>query len=73
MKSNSIYSVERLPNGLIKVFSYASKLYSCFNPDGTFRHGDLYPPMQASVGDCLTQTTLNETLAWLERDERAKA
>lgn len=35
------YSVEKLPNGLTRLFSRASKLVACFNPDGTFRHGDL--------------------------------
>ncbi|MDQ3651560.1 MAG: hypothetical protein M3458_15060 [Acidobacteriota bacterium] len=39
--SSPNYAVEKLPNGLTRVFSRASKLVACFNPDGTFRHGDL--------------------------------
>jgi len=36
------YRVERLPNGLIRVFDQASKLSACYHADGTYRHGDLY-------------------------------
>lgn len=35
------YCVERLPNGLIRVFDLASKLAGCYHADGTYRHGDL--------------------------------
>jgi len=35
------YRVERLPNGLIRVFDLASKLAGCYHADGTYRHGDL--------------------------------
>ncbi len=35
------YRVERLPNGLIRVFDQASKLSACYHADGTYRHGDL--------------------------------
>jgi len=35
------YRIERLPNGLIRVFDLASKLSACYHADGTYRHGDL--------------------------------
>jgi len=35
------YRVERLPNGLIRVFDLASNLSACYHADGTYRHGDL--------------------------------
>jgi hypothetical protein len=38
---NNRYRVERLPNGLIRVFDLASKLSACYHADGTYRHGDL--------------------------------
>lgn len=60
------YSVERLPNGLIRGFSRASKLSSCFNPDGTFRHGDLRPSLRVSNGVSAERITLADTLRWLD-------
>src|SRR3712207_9173296 len=60
------YSVERLPNGLTRVFSRASKLVACFNPDGTFRHGDLGVPRSVSAEGSLDYLTLDETLCWLD-------
>ena len=38
---NQRYSVERLPNGLIRVFDRASKLSACYYADGSYAHGDL--------------------------------
>src|SRR6266540_2613542 len=35
------YRVERLPNGMIRVFDLASKLAGCYHADGTYRHGAL--------------------------------
>jgi len=74
---HSSYSVKRLPNGLIQVFSRASKLSSCFNPDGSYRHGDLYPPVQFSGGAGMNQITLDDTVRWLDeldnRDEIARS
>ncbi len=35
------YRIERLPNGLIRVFCLTSKLAGCYHADGTYRHGDL--------------------------------
>ena len=74
---HSSYSVERLPNGLIRVFSRDSKLSSCFNPDGTYRHGDLRPPIRFSDGIDAEQVTLDDTLLWLDelyrRDEIAQS
>ena len=43
------YRVERLPNGLIRVFDLASKLASCFHADGTYRHGDLHAATVAEL------------------------
>jgi hypothetical protein len=48
------YRVEQLPNGLIRVFDYASKLSACYNADGTYRHGDLRnPTLTELIGDDL--------------------
>ena len=51
------YHVEQLPNGLIRVFDFASKLSACYHADGTYRHGDLRTPtldeLLAADGDCL--------------------
>ena len=38
---NDRYRIERLPNGLIRVFDLVSKLAGCYHADGTYRHGDL--------------------------------
>lgn len=38
---NNRYSVERLQNGLIRVFDRASKLSACYHADGSYAHGDL--------------------------------
>jgi len=37
----SRYAVERLPNGLIRVFDRASQLRGCYREDGSYVHGDL--------------------------------
>jgi len=47
---NDRYRVERLPNGLIRVFDLASKLAGCYHADGTYRHGDLRAAM---IGELL--------------------
>ncbi len=65
LNQHSSYSIEHLPNGLIRVFSRASKLSSCFNPDGTYRHGDLRPPLFVLDGKIMEQITLDDTLRWL--------
>ena len=74
---HSSYSVKRLPNGLIQVFSRASKLSSGFNPDGSYRHGDLRPPPFFPDGKIMEQITLDDTLRWLDkldnRDEIARS
>ncbi len=36
--------IERLPNGLLRVFDLASKLSACYAPDGAYAHGDLCAP-----------------------------
>jgi hypothetical protein len=57
------YSVEQLPNGLIRVFDYASKLSVCYNADGTYRHGDLRSPTLADlIGDDLPSRITVEPL-----------
>jgi hypothetical protein len=57
------YSVEHMPNGLIRVFDYASKLSVCYNADGTYRHGDLRSPTLAElIGDDLPSRTTEEPL-----------
>jgi len=62
----SIYSVEQLPNGLMRVFSRASKLTACFNSDGTFRHGDL-GVLRSVIGEGSSDyLTLEETLCCLD-------
>jgi hypothetical protein len=53
------YRVERLPNGLIRVFDLASKLSACYQADGTYRHGDL------------RATTIAELLGVAARDKTA--
>lgn len=73
MNQHSGYSVERLPNGLIRVFSRGSKLSSCFNPDGTYRHGDLRPPRFVLDGKIMEQITLDNTLRWLNELDRRDA
>jgi len=60
------YSVEKLPNGLTRVLCRASKLVACFNPDGTFRHGDLGVPRSATAEGSFDYLTLDETLCWLD-------
>jgi hypothetical protein len=52
---NDRYRVERLPNGLIRVFDLASKLAGCYYADGTYRHGDL---RAATLGDLLAGVAL---------------
>lgn len=64
--SSSNYSVERLPNGLTRVFCRASKLVACFDSDGTFRHGDLGRWRGTSNGDGSDYLTLDETLEWTD-------
>ena len=57
------YSVEQLPNGLIRVFDLASKLSACYNADGTYRHGDLHTPTLAElIGDDLPSRITVEAL-----------
>jgi len=77
MNQCSSYSIERLPNALVRVFSRASKLSSCFNPDGSYRHGDLRPPPFFPDGKIMEQITLDDTLHWLNeldrRDEIARS
>lgn len=70
MKRHSSFFVERLPNGLFRVFSRASKLSSCFNPDGTYRHGDLHPPINFLGSTDAEQVTLSDTLLWLDELDR---
>lgn len=60
------YSVEWLLNGLIRVFCRASKLTACFNPDGTFRHGDLGHRRWISEEGRSDYLTLEETLSRLD-------
>jgi hypothetical protein len=55
---NNRYRVERLPNGLIRVFDLASKLSACYHADGTYRHGDL----RAATLDELLAAAENEYL-----------
>lgn len=38
------YRLERLSNGLLRVFDRASKLSACYAPDGAYAHGDLRAP-----------------------------
>lgn len=35
------HRIERLPNGLIRVFDRASQLVACYHADGAYAHGDL--------------------------------
>ena len=60
------YSVEKLPNGLTRVFSRASKLVACFNPDSTYRHGDLGVWRGVSEAGISDYLTLDETLCRLD-------
>ncbi|MBA3716045.1 MAG: hypothetical protein H0W76_26955 [Pyrinomonadaceae bacterium] len=69
----SIYSVEQLPNGLMRVFSRASKLVACFNSDGTYRHGDLGILRSVSEAGSSDYLTLEETLCWLDEHHRNDA
>jgi len=69
----SIYSVEQLPNGLMRVFSRASKLVACFNSDGTSRHGDLGILRSVSEAGSRDYLTLEETLCWLDELHRKEA
>ncbi len=34
------YSLEKLPNGLYRLFNYACQWHGVYNPDGSFRHGN---------------------------------
>ena len=67
------YSVERLPNGLTRVFSRASKLVACFNSDGTYRHGDLGILRSVSEAGSRDYLTLEETLCRLDELHRNDA
>jgi hypothetical protein len=53
MKTNDYY-IERMDNGLIRLFSYYSGLSAYFNPDGTHRHG------------CYTSAFAQAVAAWLD-------
>ena len=69
----SIYSVEKLPNGLTRVFSRASKLVACFNSDGTYRQGDL-GVLRSVIGEGSSDyLTLKVTLCWLDEHHRNDA
>ena len=67
------YSIEKLPNGLTRVFCRASKLIACFNPDGTFRHGDLGVPRSITEEGSSDYLTLDETLCWLDELHQKEA
>lgn len=54
------YRVDYLPNGLIRVFEYATKSTTCFHGDGSYRHG----PMRAA--------TLADLLRTLDNQERIR-
>ena len=61
---NDRYRIERLPNGLIRVFDLASKLSACYHADGTEWHGDLRAATLAELlgdeerdGWCVEQPT----------------
>ena len=69
----SDYLVEKLQNGLTRVFCRASKLVACFNPDGTYRHGDLGIPRWISEEERYDHLTLDETLCWLDERDRKEA
>ena len=69
----SDYLVEKLQNGLTRVFCRASKLVACFNPDGTFRHGDLGVPRSITEEGSSDYLTLDETLCWLDELHRKEA
>jgi len=47
------YQIERLPNGLIRVFCLKSKLKGCYNADGSHAFGDLYAPSLSELIDKL--------------------
>ena len=67
------YSVEKLPNGLTRVFSRASKLTACFNSDGTDRQGDL-GVLRRVIGEGSSDyLTLDETLCRLDELHRKEA
>lgn len=63
--SSSNYLVEKLPNGLMRVLCRASLLTACFNPGGTFRHGDL-GKLRSTPGGGPDWLTLDETLCRLD-------
>lgn len=69
----SDYSVEKLPNGLTRVFCRATKLTACFNPDGTFRHGGLGVLRGVSEEGSSDYLTLDETLCWLDQLHQKEA
>ncbi len=69
----SDYSVEKLPNGLTRVFCRATKLIACFNPDGTYRHGGLGVLRGISEVGSSDYLTLDETLCWLDELHRKEA
>ncbi len=70
---SSNYSVEKLPNGLTRVCSRASKLIACFNPDSTFKHGDLGVPRSITKEGSSDYLTLDETLCWSDERHRKEA
>ncbi len=67
------YAVEKLPNGLTRVISRASKLVACFNPDGTYRHGDLGILRSVSEEGNGDYLTLAETLCRLDELHRTES
>ncbi len=69
----SDYSVERLPNGLTRVFCRATKMVACFNPDGTYRHGGLGVLRSITEEGSSDYLTLNETLCWLDELHQREA
>src|SRR5205823_2565883 len=60
------YRVERLSNGLIRVFDYATKWSSCFNADGTYRHGSM---RAATLADLLKRLDNDERIRQREADD----
>ncbi len=67
------YSVEKLPNGLTRVFCRATKLTACFNPDGTYRHGGLGVLRSITEEGSSDYLTLDETLCWLDELHQKEA
>ena len=65
---NDRYRIERLPNGLMRVFDVASKLSACYHADGTYRHGDL----RAATLDALLASAESDYLV-LPHAQRAPA